>query len=144
MNKKGKVYMEPDKFKNMYAEATESFIVFYDDKDAILAVLDCLYDGSSQGGGEQGIISVTSNNASVETLDASSEIYQALSAEYSTEKVYKVTTSEYKLTLHSELPFSNVLLRSGFPTFGQITDGSFEAEAWTVNDIMVWVGEIVS
>ena len=144
MNKKGKVYMEPDKFKNMYAEATESFIVFYDDKDAILAVLDCLYDGSSQGGGEQGIISVTSNNASVETLDASSEIYQALSAEYSTDKVYKVTTSDYKLTLHSELPFSNLLLRSGVPPFGQITDGSFEAEAWTANDIMVWVGESVS
>lgn len=91
-NTKGKVTMDPAKFNNPYAEAPESFIVFYDEAGKVLAGVCCKYT-STGGGSSAATLSVVNGEATVETLPAESEIVQWLGSELSVSTVFAVNAN---------------------------------------------------
>jgi hypothetical protein len=94
-NTKGKVTMDPAKFNNPYAEAPESFIVFYDESGKALAGVCCKY--TSTGGGAQAgtTLSLISGQATITTITESvnPDLYWGLASNLGVQNIFDVQTS---------------------------------------------------
>lgn len=143
-NLKGKLYMNPDAYMPVDGEEPESFIVFYDADDNVLAAVQCLYREGQQGGGNEGsdgIITLSSGTGNVQKLSESDDIYKAISSNTGVTDVYSVTVSSFANVLVSAKEYWNVTLHG--LDFSDLNDGSFMIEPFNEKQFTVYVGESV-
>ncbi|MGN0201546.1 MAG: hypothetical protein ACI399_01395 [Candidatus Cryptobacteroides sp.] len=145
-NLKGRLYMYPDAYSPIEGEDPESFIVFCDADENVLAVVQCLYKAGQQGGGSEGegsegIISLTNGTGNVQKLSSSDDIYKAIYNNTGISDVYSVTVSSFSSVLVSATDYWNISLHS--LDFSTLTDGSFSIEPFNEKQFTVYVGESV-
>lgn len=91
----------------------ECFVVLFDEKGNIIAIVDFKYDENASAEEPEGdMLSVSYGSASLEALDPESDMYAGFFAsEYNTKMTYKLLTSSAHVTLKTTVDFVNVALR---------------------------------